>query len=172
MKKYSKNKPNVKVVAATVSVLVLLIIAIVTSNENKSTIGGSKDNRSPVVKDNDIVIQVSDVNETASFYPAEMNGISLEVLTVKAPDGTIRTAFNTCQVCYGSGRGYYIQEGNILRCQNCGNQFAMDDVEVTRGGCNPVPITSDYKTVEDDTITISKDFLTEASVIFQNWKNE
>lgn len=38
---------------------------------------------------------------------------------------TIRTAFNTCQVCYSSGRGYYVQEGNVLVCQNCGNRFGM-----------------------------------------------
>lgn len=29
----------------------------------------------------------------------------------------IRTAFNTCQVCYSSGKGYYVQSGNVLVCQ-------------------------------------------------------
>ena len=38
----------------------------------------------------------------------------IEVLAVKSSDGTIRTAFNTCQVCYASGRGYYIQQGDGL----------------------------------------------------------
>ena len=45
----------------------------------------------------------------------------MEIVAVKALDGSIRTAFNTCQVCYNSGRGYYQQEGNELVCQNCGN---------------------------------------------------
>jgi len=35
----------------------------------------------------------------------------MEVLAVKAPDGTIRTAMNTCKICYDSGAGYYVQEG-------------------------------------------------------------
>lgn len=129
-----------------------------------------KDSSIRVAKDADIIIPVDNVTDVASFYPAEINGTKLEVIAVKASDGTIRTAFNTCQVCYSSGRGYYEQEGNNLICQNCGNRFVMDDVEVTRGGCNPVPITAEYKDVSEDTITISKDFLEQATVIFQNWK--
>lgn len=127
-------------------------------------------NRAEAVKDSDIVIPISDITEIARFYPAEINDTELEVLAVKAPDGSIRTAFNTCQVCYSSGRGYYIQEEDVLVCQNCGNRFAMDDVEITRGGCNPVPITEEYKTVDEENITVSKDYLAEATTIFANWK--
>jgi len=122
-------------------------------------------------KDEDLVIPVNEITEKASFFPVEMEGVNLEVLAVKAPDGTIRTAFNTCQVCFASGRGHYKQDGDVLVCQNCGNRFHMSDVEVTRGGCNPVPITGDEKIVDEDSITIPKEFLTEATVIFENWKN-
>lgn len=120
----------------------------------------------------DLVIAISDITSTAKFYPVEIDGTKLEVIAVKAPDGTIRTAFNTCQVCYSSGRGYYKQEGNVLVCQNCGNRFGMDQVEVLSGGCNPVPIFPENKTVDATNITISKDFLTEAKVIFANWKKD
>lgn len=117
------------------------------------------------------MIQISEVSEKASFYPVEIKGTRLEVLAVRASDNTVRTAFNTCQVCYGSGRGYYIQEGDVLVCQNCGNRFKRDEVEVTRGGCNPVPITEEFKTVTDTSITISKEFLAKAKIIFANWKS-
>jgi len=40
----------------------------------------------------------------------------MEVLALKAKDRTIRTALNTCQVCYASGKGYYVQEGDVLVC--------------------------------------------------------
>jgi uncharacterized membrane protein len=46
----------------------------------------------------------------------------------------------------------------------------MDDVEVVKGGCNPVPITAENKTIDSENITVSKDFLKEATVIFKNWK--
>ena len=164
---------NLKRLAFIAIVAVVAIAAAygVDKITGAKTSGDKKTTEIAVAKDSDIVIPIKNVTETATFYPASINGTDLEVIAVKAPDGTIRTAFNTCQVCYSSGRGYYEQEGDQLICQNCGNRFGMSDVEVTRGGCNPVPITSEYKEVSEDTITIRKDFLTEATVIFANWSN-
>jgi uncharacterized membrane protein len=124
----------------------------------------------PAIADRDLVILVAEVTGNAVFYPVDIEGTRLEVLAVRAPDGTIRTAFNTCQVCYGSGRGFYKQQGTVLVCQNCGNRFRMSQVEVRSGGCNPVPIFKDYKTVTDTTITISRDFLREAKSMFARWR--
>jgi uncharacterized membrane protein len=124
----------------------------------------------PVVTDRDLVIRIADITENATFYPVDIEGTRLEALAVKAPDGTIRTAFNTCQICYASGRGFYKQQGTVLVCQNCGNRFRMSQVEVRSGGCNPIPIFPANKTVAKDTITISKDFLIEAKAIFARWK--
>jgi uncharacterized membrane protein len=173
MKKNTKNNLDIKklalIVTAVIAVIVIAFAIKLPNKTNSETAEGNSDQVS-VVKDNDIVIQTKDITETATFYPANINGTDLEVFAVKATDGSIRTAFNTCQVCYSSGKGYYKQEGDKLVCQNCGNQFGTDDVEVVKGGCNPVPITSEYKTVSDDTITISKDVLTQAIVIFENWK--
>jgi len=118
----------------------------------------------------DMEIPISEITEDASFFAYNELDSEMEVIAVKASDGTIRTAFNTCQVCYSSGRGYYVQEGDRLVCQNCGNTFGMDDVEVTKGGCNPVPIYDDQIKINSDTIIIPKEFLKEAEIIFQNWK--
>jgi uncharacterized membrane protein len=124
----------------------------------------------PAIADKDLVIQVAEITENAVFYPVDIEGTRLEVLAVKAPDGTIRTAFNTCQVCYGSGRGFYKQQGTVLVCQNCGNRFRMSQVEARSGGCNPVPIFPANKTVSAATITISREYLKEAKAIFARWK--
>jgi uncharacterized membrane protein len=118
----------------------------------------------------DLIIPVSGISETATYYPVTVEGTDMEVIAVKAPDGSIRTAFNTCQICYDSGRGYYEQDGDELVCQNCGNRFKMNQVEVEFGGCNPWPIFSGDKAVTDETITISYDFLQESRQIFANWK--
>jgi hypothetical protein len=117
-----------------------------------------------------LVIPVGDITETATFYPIKVDGTAMEVLAVKAPDGTVRTAFNTCEVCYDSGRGYYKQEGNVLVCQNCGNRFKTSQVEVQSRGCNPWPIFQENKTVTDESITISYDFLSASTKVFENWK--
>ncbi len=113
-------------------------------------------------------------DETRDSSKAQTEGdikiIKLEVMAVKAEDGTVRTAFNTCQVCYASGRGYYKQEGDYIVCQNCGNAYTSEEVEVITGGCNPVPITKENKTESDDTITINRGLLEEYQSIFANWK--
>lgn len=166
--RYTINAKKITFIALAVTAVIIAAFMI-KPDETKSP-SSSQSKGITEVKDNDIIISVKDVTETATFYPAEINGTKLEVIAVKASDGSIRTAFNTCQVCFNSGRGYYKQEGEALICQNCGNRFRMDDIEVTRGGCNPVPITDEYKSVNEDTITISKDFLMEASVIFERWK--
>ncbi|MDR2193962.1 MAG: DUF2318 domain-containing protein [Treponema sp.] len=124
----------------------------------------------PPVADQDLIIRIADITENAVFYPVDIEGTRLEVLAVKAPDGTVRTAFNTCQVCYGSGRGFYKQQGTVLVCQNCGNRFRMGQVETRSGGCNPVPIFKNNKTVTDTVIIISKAFLKEAKGIFARWR--
>ncbi len=125
-----------------------------------------------VQADQDIVIPISEISEIAKFYPVDVDGTRLEVVAVRASDGSIRTAFNTCQVCYDSGNGYYKQQGDVLVCQNCGNQFPMDQVEVEAGGCNPWPIFDENKTVTEDSITISYNFLKDSKGIFANWKGE
>lgn len=125
---------------------------------------------SPAVVTDDFVITTDGITETATFYPMVVEGVEMEMFAVKAPDGTIRTAFNTCQVCYDSGRGYYVQEGDTLVCQNCGNRFQLGDVEKVKGGCNPLPIVAEYKTVDENTITIPYELFQAAKEFFLNWK--
>lgn len=116
-------------------------------------------------------IPVSEVTTDASFFPVEVDGTQMEVIAVKGSDGTIRTAFNTCQICYSSGRGYYVQQGDVLVCQNCGSRFTVDQVEIENGGCNPWPIFEEDKTITDEYVEIAYDFLKESKEIFSNWKN-
>jgi uncharacterized membrane protein len=124
------------------------------------------------LENGDLYIPADEVSEKAVFYPVVVDGTKIEIFAVKAPDGTIRTAFNTCQVCFDSGLGYYVQEGGVFVCQNCGNRFRAGDVEIVKGGCNPVPIMPENKAVNADGVTISKSFLSQAKRIFANWKTE
>ena len=110
------------------------------------------------------------LSENVEFYPVDVDGTEMEVIAVKDSTGTIRTAFNTCQICYDSGKGYYKQEGDKLVCQNCGNSFTMDQVGEISRGCDPWPILDENKTVTDEEIEISYDFLKDSADIFANWK--
>lgn len=122
------------------------------------------------VNNGDLRILKKEVAAKAKFYPYSADGVKMEVIAVKASDGTIRTAFNTCQVCFDSGRGYYHQEGKELICNNCGNRFHIDKIEKQKNGCNPVPITKEFKSEDGQYITIPKNLMVQAKVLFGKWK--
>ncbi|MFH2113666.1 MAG: DUF2318 domain-containing protein [Spirochaetota bacterium] len=144
--------------------LAFIVIAVISLSANANQTTGSKDG------DWGIVIVKKDITSTAKFYPYTVNGKPMEVFAVKASDGTIRTALNTCQVCYSSGRGYYKQEGPVFVCQNCGNRFSLDQIEKIKGGCNPIPLLGADKTDLGDSIGISKAYLTSVAPYFERWK--
>ena len=156
------NKGAFAIVGA--AIILIVVFLIVKGNS------GSVADTDAASQGGDITITKSEVSETAKFIPYKTGNTKMEVIALKAPDGSIRTAFNTCQVCYDSGRGYYVQEGDVLVCQNCGNRFKAEQVEVIKGGCNPVPIDAENKTDDGTTITISKDFLAQNKALFGNWK--
>jgi len=112
-------------------------------------------------------IPIAELDDSAHFYAADVDGVTVEVVAVKLADGSIRTAFNACQVCYDSGRGYFEQEGNELVCQNCGNRYTMDQVGLGGGGCNPTPIGEKYRTSDGTTISISQDVLKAGRPLFE-----
>lgn len=118
----------------------------------------------------ELTINKSEITKTASFFPYESNGTYMEIIAVRANDDTVRTALNTCQVCYSSGRGYYEQLGDKLICKNCGNQFTIDQIEVIKGGCNPVPILDEIKTEDDEIITIQPEDLVQFEPLFAKWR--
>lgn len=132
--------------------------------------GGQNTAVSAVNAAGDLVIDKKQITEKASFFSYDAGGTKMEVIAVKAADGSIRTAFNTCQVCYDSGRGYYKLDGNTFVCQNCGNRFSPDQVEMQKGGCNPVGITKEYKQEDANQITIPKSFFEKTKSVFANWK--
>ena len=111
-KSKAKHKKSGVAIIAAISALVVIIAVVL--------IAGNLGDNNSIIKDSDLTIQKSEITEKARFYPVEIDGTKLEVIAVRASDNTIRTAFNTCQVCYSSGRGFYKQEGNVLVCQNCG----------------------------------------------------
>lgn len=147
----------------------LIAFLAACSGKQSGEESGNEPSNAVAAEDTDVVIDKSLISETAIFIPVTVDETKMEIIAVKAPDGTLRTAFNTCQVCYDSGRGYYKQDGDVLVCQNCGNRFKMSQVSVEKGSCNPVGISEDMRTETDLQITISLDLLKQAVPLFANW---
>ena len=155
--KKGKNRFLIVMTAGFVLLGVLLVYKGLSENDLES------------VSAKELIIPKSEVGETVKFYPYKVGDTYMEVMAVKAKDGTIRTALNTCQICYDSGRGYYEQQGDELVCFNCGNRFKIEDLEQIRGGCNPIPILKEYKQEDDENIIISEEFLAENAEYFKRW---
>lgn len=130
-----------------------------TASDIATTAVDSAESVTSIKKDGYLAIPIAGLSQTASFYKADLDGTEVEIVALKDSKGNLRTAFNACQVCYSSGRGYYRQEGEYLVCQNCRNSFTIDQVGIASGGCNPWPILDSDRTVTDDEIQISYDVL-------------
>ena len=83
-------------------------------------------------------------------------GITIKYFIIKSSDGVIRAAFDACDVCWPSGKGYQ-QEGDNLVCRNCGKKFTSKLVGEVKGGCNPAPLK---RTIRGNQLVIqTKDIL-------------
>ena len=73
------------------------------------------------------------------FDYATEDGVTVRYFVLKSSDGVIRAAFDACDVCWRSGKGYQ-QHGDFMVCGNCGQRFASVLVNEVKGGCNPAPL--------------------------------
>lgn len=67
------------------------------------------------------------------------SGIQVRYFIMKSSDGTIRAAFDSCDVCWAANKGYR-QEGDVMVCNNCGQRFPSVKINEVKGGCNPAPL--------------------------------
>ena len=73
----------------------------------------------------------------AHFYKFEDGGKEIAFFAVKATDGSFKTAFDACDSCYKSKKGYE-QLGDKMNCKNCNQKFAINKLGPNAtGGCNP-----------------------------------
>jgi uncharacterized membrane protein len=73
----------------------------------------------------------------AHFYKFEDGGKEIAFFAAKAADGSIKTAFDACDSCYRSKKGYE-QQGDKMNCKNCNQKFAINRLGPNAtGGCNP-----------------------------------
>jgi uncharacterized membrane protein len=82
---------------------------------------------------------------------------------LKSRDGVIRAAFDACDVCFRSRKGY-VQRGNNMVCANCGLKFKSEKINEIKGGCNPAPLR---RTLNGPNLVISQRDLMSGLRFFQ-----
>lgn len=76
----------------------------------------------------------------ARYYAYQTaRGIKVRFFILQSPDKTIRTAFDACNACWRTGKGY-AQEDEFMVCRSCGRRFASRTVDEEKGKCNPLPL--------------------------------
>ena len=91
-------------------------------------------------QDGKIDFASADFNDgKAKFYRFQGQSGPIDFFVVKSSDGVIRSAFDTCDVCYKALKGYR-QEGHEMVCNNCDQRFPTDKINIVKGGCNPAPL--------------------------------
>jgi uncharacterized membrane protein len=85
-----------------------------------------------------VTIPVAKLSDgSAQFYKFEDGGKEITFFAVKAADGSYRTAFDACDSCFKSRKGYE-QQGDKMNCKNCNQKFAINRLGPNAtGGCNP-----------------------------------
>ena len=110
-----------------------------------------------------VKIPLAQVNDgTARFFSYRIHDKDIRFFVLKSSDGLMRTAFDACDVCYKERKGYK-QEGDFMICKNCRNRFLSVNINVLRGGCNPVPLES---TISGNTLIIKVQDILKGEIYF------
>ena len=73
----------------------------------------------------------------AHFFKLNDGGREIAFFAVKAADGSFKVAFDACDACFKSKKGYE-QQGDRMNCKNCNQKFAIAKLgSNATGGCNP-----------------------------------
>ncbi|MDD2378048.1 MAG: DUF2318 domain-containing protein [Bacilli bacterium] len=153
--------------------ILLIVVSIITLFVITGCGKSNKSNKTEIIdyqlaENGDFVMAESEVKDEITFYNVNVNDINVQLIIVRASDGTIRTVFNTCQVCNPSPKAYFVREGDYLVCQNCGNRYHIDKLGLERGGCNPIPISGSEREDSDGNIIIPAELLEEMAPRFKN----
>ena len=136
---FEEKTPSAKKSLAPIAVLILAVVAIGGwFLMGPQAVGGPE-----VVsagQDGTIKFPSADFSDgKAKFYRFKGQSGPIDFFVVRSHDGEIRSAFDTCDVCYKALKGYR-QEGDDMVCNNCDQRFKTDMINVVKGGCNPAPL--------------------------------
>jgi uncharacterized membrane protein len=152
-------KKNILFISLSVVVLLLSLFFVFSGN--------SKITDNVDMNSNEIIsISLSGISEDANWHEYNSDGVQIKYFAVKAKDGSIKTAFDACDVCYGSKKGYR-QEGDVMVCNNCGNKYPISGLgteNLRGGGCWPGYLPNE---IEGDNLIIKVSDLKEGLYKFK-----
>lgn len=182
-----KNKilPIIAILFVIIAVVIILVLPknntanyedtniSVSNNIENTLLNSTVDTASKIEgsfnENGDLVIKVDELDsKNVTFINAKIDNQEIELIAIKDEENNIDVAFNTCQVCNGSPKAYFVQKNGKLICENCKNSFSFKSIGGDSNGCNPITINEDYITKTDIGISINKEYLSANSDLFLN----
>lgn len=109
------------------------------------------------------------LDQGPQFFTYETSAGKVGIMAVKDADGNVRAALDTCQVCNGSPKAYFLEKDGQLQCQNCGNLFNYSIVGESQLGCEPTPLPSGSWSVSGDVLSVDEESLAGCAGLFTTW---
>ncbi len=143
-----RTAPGTLVILAALVALAVALASLAPRAHAFGLFGGPKEVKA---KNGVVQLPLADVSDgKAHFFSYKTGGKDVQFFVLKSKDGQIRSAFDACDVCYRAKKGY-TQEGDTMRCNNCGMKFHSTKIMEVKGGCNPSPLA---RTLDATSITI------------------
>ncbi len=76
---------------------------------------------------NYVYLEMKDIGTSLTHYEYDYQGKTIKYFAVLDSSGDVKVAFDACEVCYNSHKGYS-QQGDAVVCNNCGLKFRIDDL--------------------------------------------
>ena len=146
----SRNRKRNIIIGVLFLFAIVVFSILITSGTNSTS--GTTERVQLASGGQDVHIPLIEVSGTeAKFYDYITAGNKkVSFFIVSGPDGTLRSAFDACDVCFHSRKGYR-QVGSDMVCNNCGRHFPSAEIDEAHDGCNPGSLK---RTIEGDQVVI------------------
>lgn len=167
-KKPKREKRFLLPLAAGIMVaLALIVVVFIPKGVDKP--GGTKASGNAVAEtdgEGNLVIYADRLSSDQVSFIRISEDSRIELLARLGDDGMVKAALGTCQSCNGSPGAYYTQEGNELRCNNCGLTFPISVLDSPGGGCHPIMPGEEIVRYEGSDLAIDLDGLSAYEDLF------
>ena len=167
-KKPKREKRFLLPLAAGIMVaLALIVVVFIPKGVDKP--GGTKASGNAVAEtdgEGNLVIYADRLSSDQVSFIRISEDSRIELLARLGDDGMVKAALGTCQSCNGSPGAYYTQEGNELRCNNCGLTFPISVLDSPGGGCHPIMPGEEIVRYEGSDLAIDLDGLSSYEDLF------
>ena len=160
-----RRKSRVITAGACILIVVAFALAMYMMKDEGSSAGPVPVQAPPPQTETTVKIAASDLGTSAKFYSYTSSGVNIRYFAVLGADGEIHLAFDACDVCFAEKKGYE-QIGDVMRCNNCGKEFAIGSIgtENLSGGCWPSYLPMD---IRNGDIVVEKSDLDGKRYMFQ-----